>query len=76
MTLTGVVILPPLQRNALVKRTRTAIPSQNSPRHAKQTHMGIHTERNANYANKQTQYRYVTLATVSTECLNNCVLIF
>jgi len=38
--------------------------------------MGIHIERKGNYANKQTQYRYVTVAIVSSECLNNCVLIF
>ena len=72
----GVVILPPWQCNALVERIRTAIPTHNSRRHAKQTNMGIHIEGNAIYANKHTQYRYVTVANVSTECLNNCLLIF
>jgi len=74
--MTGVVITLPWQRNTLVERIRTAIPTQNSPRHAKQTHMGIQIERNANYANKQTQYGTLPVAIVSTECLNNCVLIF
>jgi len=56
--MTGVVNLLPWQSNALVERNRTAIATQNSPRHAKQTHMGAHIERKRNYAN--TQYRYVT----------------
>ena len=71
----GVVITPPWQRNTLVERIRAAIPTQNSRRHAKQTGMGVHIERNANYANKQNSVT-LPVANVSTECLNNCVLIF
>ena len=75
MVMTGVIILPPRQRNALVERTRTAIPTWNSPRQAKQTYLGIRTERKGKYTNKHNTGTLLVVI-VSTERLKSFVLIF